>query len=81
VFEAEGGGEPLPETLDDGGRELVAGLAEAHAVRVTIQRAIGVTMGRENCTAEDAYRRLEASATAVGATLRETATGLLTEQR
>ncbi|MEV4279674.1 GAF domain-containing protein [Actinoplanes xinjiangensis] len=81
VFDDRNGDEPLPPALDDGGRELVAGLVEAHAIRATIQRAIGVTMGRENCTAEQAYRRLRASAAAAGATLRETATGLLAERR
>jgi hypothetical protein len=82
VFETDrSGDEPLPAALDDGGRELVAGLVEAHAIRAIIQRAIGVTMGRENCTAEQAYRRLRASAVAAGATLRETATGLLAERR
>ncbi|GIF44606.1 GAF and ANTAR domain-containing protein [Actinoplanes xinjiangensis] len=81
VFDDRSGDEPLPAALDDGGRELVAGLVEAHTIRATIQRAIGVTMGRENCTAEQAYRRLQASAAAAGVTLRETATGLLAERR
>ncbi|MEU4620039.1 GAF and ANTAR domain-containing protein [Actinoplanes sp. NPDC023801] len=82
VFEAQdGNAESGPEVLDDGSRELVIGLTEAHAVRATIQRAIGVTIARENCTAEEGYRLLRARAADTGTTLSRTARGLLAEQR
>lgn len=82
VFEAGDGrcdGVP-PAALDAGGRELVAGLTEAHRIRATIQRAIGVTMGRESCTPMEGYRLLRVRAAEAGTTLSRTATGLLAEQ-
>lgn len=69
-----------PVVSDDGARELVTGLTEAHALRATIQRAIGVIIGRENCTAAMGYRVLRARAADADTTLSRTAMGLLAEQ-
>ncbi|WP_250036668.1 GAF and ANTAR domain-containing protein [Paractinoplanes maris] len=66
-------------TLDDGSRDLLAGLAEAHAVRAIIQRAIGLLIGRVSCTAEQGYRTLRGCAADAGTTLSHVATDLLTE--
>jgi hypothetical protein len=81
VFGVESGaaGDP-PEELDEGGRELIAGLIGAHDVRATIQRGIGVIIGRESCTVDEGYRALRDAAAETGATLSQTATGVQIEQ-
>jgi hypothetical protein len=68
-----------PGALDDGSRDLIVGLAEAHAVRAIIQRAIGVVIGRESCTAAEGYRMLRARAADARTTLSQAATGLLAD--
>jgi len=72
--------DPWPGALDDGGRELVAGLVESYAIRATIQRAIGVLIGRESCTAGEGYQVLRDRAAETRRTLRQTAAGLLAEK-
>jgi len=49
--------------LDDGGRDMVAGLRRALELRNALQRAIGVVMARDHVSAADAYVaiRLEAA--------------------
>jgi hypothetical protein len=78
VFDGEDAG-ISSAALDDGGREMVTGLAEAHGVRATIQRAIGVLMRRHGSTAEEGYRMLRARAADADSTLHQVATGLLAE--
>jgi hypothetical protein len=71
---------PLPadhddlQQLDAGGKELLAGLAEALTVHATIQLALGVIMGRDHTTAEDAYLKLRLRAAATGVSLLTAAT-------
>jgi GAF domain len=66
---------PLPadhddlQPLDAGGTELLAGFAEALAVRATIQLALGVIMGRDHTNAEDAYLTLRLQAAVTGVPL------------
>lgn len=59
--------------LDAGGGQLLVGLHEALAVRATIQRAIGVIMARERCTAGEAYAILRLRAAATHTSLDRTA--------
>jgi hypothetical protein len=59
-----------------GEAELLAGLAEAFAVRDLIQQAIGVVMAREHRPADEAYLVLRGSAAASGVTLIDIATTL-----
>jgi len=47
--------EGAPELTDEGGQELVAGYAEALAVRDRIHRAIALIMAEDRGTADDAY--------------------------
>jgi hypothetical protein len=47
--------EGAPELTDEGGQELVAGYAEALAVRERIHRAIALIMAEDRGTADDAY--------------------------
>ena len=74
---------PLPadhhdlQPLDPGGEELLAGFAEALAVRATIQLALRVIMGRANSTAEDAYVQLRAYAANTGVPLLTAANGVI----
>jgi hypothetical protein len=44
--------------LDEGGRELVAGYAEALSVRATIQRALQLIRAENGCSMDDAYLSL-----------------------
>jgi ANTAR domain len=67
--------------LDRGGEALVAGLAGAFAVRARIQQAIGVVMAATHRTADAAYLVLRMRAAETGATLTDTATGVVMEQR
>jgi hypothetical protein len=64
--------------LDPGGKELLAGFAEAMTVHATIQLALGVIMGHENITASDAYVRLRLQAAGTGASLPTAATEVIT---
>ena len=49
---------PTVPLLDAAGEDLITGLVEAFAVHALIQRAIGVVMATERCTAQDAYLSL-----------------------
>jgi hypothetical protein len=68
-------------SLDDGGEALVAGLTGAFAVRARLQQAIGVIMAVTHRTADAAYLLLRMRAAETGATLTDTATAVVTEQR
>jgi len=59
--------------LDDGGRELVAGYAEALSVRATIQLALELIRAENRCSPDDAYLRLCIQAREAGTDLAETA--------
>jgi len=72
---AAGGGEVAD--LEPGAAELIAGLAEAFAVRATIQQAVGVIMARQGVGAFDAYLSLRARAAETGSSLTTTAAALL----
>jgi hypothetical protein len=63
--------------LEPGAAELMAGLAEALAVRATIQQAVGVIMARQAVGALDAYLSLRARAAATGSSLTTTAAALI----
>ncbi|AGZ43121.1 GAF domain-containing protein [Actinoplanes friuliensis] len=63
--------------LDDGGRELVSGYAEALAVRATIRLAIELIRSENHCGPEDAYLSLCIRAAGTGSTLAETAADLI----
>ncbi|MFI5898137.1 GAF domain-containing protein [Actinoplanes sp. NPDC051513] len=77
-------GHPARETtdkdvsgLDDGGRELVAGYAEALSVRATIQLALDLIRAENRCSPDDAYLRLCIQAGEAGTDLAGTATTLI----
>jgi hypothetical protein len=63
--------------LDGGGQGLIAGLIGAFAVRALIQRAIGITMARRQCSAHEAYLNLRVRAAETGAHLSDVAVVLL----
>jgi hypothetical protein len=66
---------PAPADRDDvpppdpGGEELLAGFAEARAVRATIQLALSVIMDRAHISDRDAYLRLRLYAADTGVSL------------
>jgi hypothetical protein len=62
---------------DTGAQQLLAGLAQAFTVRDTIQRAFGVLMARDQCSAAEAYRHLRLKAAETNSSLADTATALL----
>jgi hypothetical protein len=62
--------------VETGGEDLVAGLVEALEIRAMIQRAIGVVMAAEHCSAEDAYLSLRLRAAEAGTSLTGIATAL-----
>jgi hypothetical protein len=70
-------GEGEVADLEPGAAELIAGLAEAFAVRATIQQAVGVIMARQGVGAFDAYLSLRARAAETGSSLTTTAAALL----
>jgi hypothetical protein len=72
---AAGGGEVAD--LEAGAAELMAGLAEALAVRATIQQAVGVIMARQAVGALDAYLSLRALAAETGSSLTTMAAALI----
>jgi hypothetical protein len=65
--------------LDDGGRELVTGYAEALTIRATIRFALSVIMSELHCDADDAYLALCIRAGAAGTDLARAAGLLLTD--
>jgi len=78
VFDADPTTRPEPDVPlpDAAGEDLVTGLVEAIEVRALIQRAIGVVMATERCTAPDAYLSLRVRAAETGASLTAVATEL-----
>jgi hypothetical protein len=74
------GGLDDPDLLDEGGRELVAGYAEALSIRATIRLALSVIMNDYRCTAEDAYVSLCLSAGEAGTDLAATAATMITRR-
>jgi hypothetical protein len=67
--------------LDEGGRELVAGCAEALGVRATIQLAVDMIGASLHCTHEDAYLSLCIRAGAAGHDLAAAAATLIAQER
>ena len=78
VYNTDPAPHPRPDKLlvDTGGEDLVAGLVQAFEVRAVIQRAIGVVMAGEHCSAEDAYLTLRVRAAEAGTSLTGIATAL-----
>lgn len=78
VYNTEPQPHPQPDDLlaATGGADLVAGLIEAFEVRAVIQRAIGVVMADEHCSAQDAYLTLRLRAAEAGTGLTGVATDL-----
>jgi hypothetical protein len=79
VFDADE--PPLPH-LDDaepgaGAEELTAALSEAFRVRSTIQRAVGIVIARDHCSADQAYVALRLRSVESGSDLVTTAAALL----
>ena len=70
--------DPLRQ-LDEGGRELVLGYAEALSIRATIRLAVSVIMKDNHCAVDDAYLSLCLRAAEAGTDLAGAATVLLTD--
>jgi GAF domain-containing protein len=73
---------PMPpdedlQALDVGGQDLLAGFAEALAVRSTIQLAIGTIMGGNGIDARKAYLELRLHAADTGVSLLDAANSLI----
>jgi hypothetical protein len=70
---------PQPDLplLDAGGQDLIAGLIEAIKIYALLQRAVGVLMEEQNCSADRAYLVLRVHAVEAGISLPDTATALL----
>lgn len=66
--------------VQDGGRQILAGLAAAFDIRVAIQQALGVLMARHQVAAHTAYHILHAKAADAGTTLAAAATAVIEEQ-
>ena len=73
VLDPEPTDEPRMASLDPGGRELVAGFAEAVAVRDIVAQAIAIIAAQRNCGTEQAYLHLRIQAASTGACLTSTA--------
>jgi hypothetical protein len=75
------GGEIIEEAhlsgLDAGGRELVAGYAEALSIRATVQLAIELIRAENRCSTDDAYLSLCIRAAQAGTDLAEAAAALI----
>jgi hypothetical protein len=78
VYDTDSAPGPKPDEpfLDAACADLITGLVEAFKVRALIQRAIGVVMATERCTAEGAYLSLRVRAAETGAGLTEIAARL-----
>ena len=74
---AAGGGEA--EDLEPGASDLMAGLAEAVAIRATIQQAVGLIMAWQAVGALDAYLYLRARAAETRRSLTTTAAAIIQE--
>ncbi len=66
--------------VQDGSRQILAGLAAAFDIRAVIQQALGIIMARHQVAADTAYLILRAKAADTGATLTATATAAIQEQ-
>jgi len=78
--DAPGGRSPgAREDLCPGGRDLVAGLVGAFAVRATIQQAIGMIIAERQTNADLAYALLRSQAAATTGSLVGAATAVLAE--
>jgi hypothetical protein len=73
----DAGDEILLSDLDEGGRDLVTGYAEALSVRATIQLAIELIRTDNRCGTDDAYLSLCIRAGDAGTDLAEAATTLI----
>jgi hypothetical protein len=73
----EAAGPGRPALTDEGGRELVAGYAEALAVRARITLALTVIMTESRCTSDDAYVSLCIRAAQAGTGLDEAAVAVI----
>jgi hypothetical protein len=69
--------EGAPELTDDGGRELIAGYAEALSIRERIHQALTVIMEEDRGTADDAYVTLCIHAAHAGTDLAAAAAAFL----
>jgi hypothetical protein len=69
VYDTDSASESDMPTVDAAGEDLLTGLKEAFEARALIQRAVGVVMATEQCTAADAYLSLRVRAADVGAGL------------
>lgn len=69
------------DDLDDGGRDLIAGVIGALALRSMIQQAIRMLMSTTAGSAERAYRSLRKQAAETGAGLIDTAARLIEQQQ
>ena len=72
-------GHDLP-TVQEGSRQLLAGIAAAFEVRDLIQQALGAIMARHQVATDTAYLMLQVRAAERGATLPATATHVVQEQ-
>ena len=76
VYTTDVGAHPEPDAplADAGGEDLIAGLIEAFEVCAFIQRAIGLVVAEQNCSAEQAYLTLRLRAADTGMSLTDLAT-------
>jgi hypothetical protein len=84
VYNASPEGDPPgdPESeLCPGGRELIAGLAGAFAVRATIQQAIGMLIAERRTTADLAYALLRSQAATTEGSVLDAATEVVAAGR
>jgi hypothetical protein len=79
LYDGTGHNDRLP-AVQDGSRQILAGLAAAFDIRAVIQQALGTIMARHQVTADTAYLILRAKAADTGATLTATATAAIQEQ-
>jgi hypothetical protein len=77
LYGVEGADESAEPLDDEGAQELLAGLEAALAVRASIQRALGVLIGRGEGPAGSAYLVLRDIAAAAGSSLPDAAAALL----
>jgi hypothetical protein len=73
--------QPQDAELCPGGRELIAGLVGAFAVRATIQQAIGMLIAERRTTADLAYALLRSQAAASEGSLVTAASAVLPDDR
>jgi hypothetical protein len=78
IYNCIPGARPEPDTslADGGGEDLIAGLIGAFEVSAFIRRAIGLIMGEQRCTSEQAYLTLRLRAADAGTNLTDLAATL-----